>query len=250
MGLPPPGKPNDGSTKLSPALIKETNGAARALRWWACLRFRNGRPGPPSHRGRYNRAMSYQRTLLAGLLASLAGVLLLLSEMAFAQRSGVRSGVIGNVPAHQRIHSSAIGGGYRGAPIGNRRRSGAIRSIHPSLTGLEPLPTFVRPPSAETCRISRAPRFQLNSDAVEWTLQIVSGQTCLRGLNHGVIRIDGVKLTSPPRSGQVTVKGPGFSYQAKSNFEGQDAFILQVSGTSVRTRGTSDINVAVSVVAK
>jgi hypothetical protein len=198
---------------------------------------------------RYNRAMSYQRTLLAGLLASLAGVLLL-SEMAFAQRSGVRSGVIGNVPAHQRIHSSAIGGGYRGAPIGNRRRSGAIRSIQPSLTGLEPLPTFVRPPSAETCRISRAPRFQLNSDAVEWTLQIVSGQTCLRGLNHGVIRIDGVKLTSPPRSGQVTVKGPGFSYQAKSNFEGQDAFILQVSGTSVRTRGTSDINVAVSVVAK
>ena len=153
--------------------------------------------------------MSYQRTVLAGLLASL----LLLSEMAFAQRSGVRSGVIGNVPAHQRIPSSAIGGGYRGAPIGNRRRSGAIRSIHPSLTGLEPLPTFVRPPSAETCRISSAPRFQLNSDAVEWTLQIVSGQTCLRGLNHGVIRIDGVKLTSPPRSGQVTVKGPGFSYK-------------------------------------
>jgi len=192
--------------------------------------------------------MSFPRTLIGGLFASLAGVLLL-SGMAFAQRSGVRSGVIGNVPAHQRIHS-AIGGGYRGAPIGNRRRSGAIRSIHPSLTGLEPLPTFVRPPSAETCQISNAPRFQLNSDAVEWTLQIVSGQTCLRGLNHGVIRIDGVKLTSPPRSGQVTVKGPGFSYQAKSNFEGEDAFILQVSGTSVRTRGTSDINVTVSVVAK
>jgi hypothetical protein len=52
---------------------------------------------------RYNRAMPYPRTHLAGLLASLAGVLLLLSEMAFAQRSGVRSGVIGNVPAHQRI---------------------------------------------------------------------------------------------------------------------------------------------------
>jgi hypothetical protein len=170
--------------------------------------------------------------------------------MAFAQRSGVRSGVIGNVPAHQRIHSSAIGGGYRGAPIGNRRRSGAIRSIHPSLTGLEPLPTFVRPPSAETCQLANAPRFQLNSDAVEWTIQIVSGQRCLRGLNHGVIRIDAVKLTSLPQSGQVTVKGPGFSYQANSNFEGRDAFILQVSGTSVRTRGTSDINVAVSVVAK
>ena len=184
------------------------------------------------------------------MLASLAGVLLL-SEMAFAQRSGVRSGVIGNVPAHQRIHSGAIGGGYRGAPIGNRRHGSTIRSIHPSLTGLEPLPTFVRPPSAETCRISRAPRFQLNSDAVDWTLEIIRvARHCIRGLNHGVIRIDGVKLTSPPKSGQVTVKGPGFSYQAKSNFEGQDAFILQVSGTSVRTRGTSDINVTVSVVAK
>ena len=193
--------------------------------------------------------MSFPRTLIGGLFTSLAGVLLL-SGMAFAQRSGVRSGIIGDVPAHQRIHSSASGGGYRGAPIGNRRRSGAIRSIHPSLTGLEPLPTFVRPPSAETCQISNAPRFQLNSDAVEWTLQIVSGQTCLRGLNRGVIRIDGVKLTSPPRSGQVRVKGPGFSYQANSNFEGRDDFILQVSGTSVRKRGTSDINVTVSVIAK
>jgi hypothetical protein len=69
-------------------------------------------------------------------------------------------------------------------------------------------------------------------------------------LNHGVIRIDAVKLTSLPQSGQVTVKGPGFSYQANSKFEGRDAFILQVSGTSVRTRGISDINVTVSVVAK
>ena len=145
--------------------------------------------------------MPYPRTPLAGLLASLAGALLL-SDVAFAQRSGVRSGVIGNVPTHPRIHSSAIGGGYRGAPIGNLRRSGAIRSIHPSLTGLEPLPTFVRLPSAETCQIANAPRFHLNWDAVEWTIQIVSGQTCLRGLNHGVIRIDAVKLTSPPKSGK------------------------------------------------
>jgi hypothetical protein len=200
-------------------------------------------------RARYNRAMPYPRTLLAGLLASLAGALLL-SDTVSAQRSGVRSGVIGNIPTHKSIQSSAIGGGYRGAPIGNRRRSGAIRSIHPSLTGLEPLPTFVRPPSAETCQLANAPRFQLNSDAVEWTIQIVTGQRCLRGLNHGVIRIDAVKLTSLPQSGQVTVKGPGFSYQANSNFEGRDAFILQVSGTSVRTRGTSDIHVTVSVVAK
>jgi hypothetical protein len=122
---------------------------------------------------RYNRAMPYPRNLLAGLLASLAGALLL-SEMAFAQRSGVRSGVIGN-STHQRIHNRAIGGGYRGAPIGNGRRSGAIRSIHPSLTGLEPLPTFVRPPSAETCQISIAPRFSSDQSGT-----LASGSICSR----------------------------------------------------------------------
>jgi hypothetical protein len=55
---------------------------------------------------------------------------------------------------------------------------------------------------------------------------------------------------SRPCQGQVTVKGPGFSYQANFNFEGRDAFILQVSAMSVRTRDTSDINVTVSDVAK
>ena len=193
--------------------------------------------------------MLHLRTVFVGLLASL-GAAPLLSDTVSAQRSGVGSGVIGNVPTHQRNYRSAIGGGYRGAPIGNRRRSGTIYSIHPSLTGLGPLPTFVRLPSAETCQLANAPAFRLKSDAVEWTIQIVSGQTCLRGLNHGVIRIDTVKLASPAQSGEVTVKGPGFSYQANSNFEGQDAFILQVSGTSVKTPGTSDIHVTVSVVAK
>ena len=60
--------------------------------------------------------MSFPRTLIGGLFASLAGVLLL-SGMAFAQRSGVRSGVIGNVPAHQRIPSSAIGGATEVPPL-------------------------------------------------------------------------------------------------------------------------------------
>ena len=193
--------------------------------------------------------MPHLRTVFVGLLASL-GAASLSSDTVSAQRSGVRGGVIGNFPTHQRNYSNAIGGGYRGAAFGNRRRSGAIRSLHPSLTGLGPLPTVVRLPSAETCQLANAPAFRLKSDAVEWTIQVVSGQTCLRGLNHGVIRIDTVKLASPPQSGAVTVKGPGFSYQANSNFEGQDAFILLVTGTSIKTPGTSDIHVTVSVVGK
>jgi hypothetical protein len=46
---------------------------------------------------------------------------------------------------------------------------------------------------------------------------------------------------------QVGLQGPGFSYAAKPNFEGQDAFTIQVAGTMARMTGTSDIQVTVSV---
>jgi hypothetical protein len=46
-----------------------------------------------------------------------------------------------------------------------------------------------------------------------------------------------VKLTAPPEFGKVTVQGPGFSYTANPNFEGQDAFTIQVTGTLVRMTG-------------
>ena len=78
-------------------------------------------------------------------------------------------------------------------------------------------------------------------------MQIVSGRSCIRGLNYGAVRIDEVKLLSPPRTGQVTLTGPGFSYTAKPNFQGQDIFTLQVSGSMLRIRGTSEIKVVVSV---
>jgi hypothetical protein len=45
----------------------------------------------------------------------------------------------------------------------------------------------------------------------------------------------------------VTVQGPGFSYAANPDFEGQDAFTIQVTGTVVRMTGTSDIQVTVLV---
>jgi hypothetical protein len=106
---------------------------------------------------------------------------------------------------------------------------------------------FVTPAVGDTCLISNASRFQLNSDAVEWAMQIVSGRSCIRGLNYGAVRIDEVKLLTPPQSGQVTLTGPGFSYAAKPNFQGQDIFTLQVSGSMLRIRGTSEIKVLVSV---
>ena len=64
--------------------------------------------------------------------ASLLLIALLL-DTASAQRSGVRSGVIGEAPSGD-VRSGAIGGGYRGAPIDRRDRRGwAYPYSHPCI---------------------------------------------------------------------------------------------------------------------
>ena len=109
---------------------------------------------------------------------------------------------------------------------------------------------FGVPAFADSCLFSDAPPFQLSSDAVEWTMQIASGTTCIRGLKVGSTNIKDVKLIAPPQSGKVDIKGRSFSYTAKDDFQGQDEFTVQVSGTMVRIAGVSDIKVTVSVVDK
>jgi Bacterial Ig domain len=103
------------------------------------------------------------------------------------------------------------------------------------------------PAFADSCVFSLMPPYALKSDAVNWEIQIASGKTCTKGLKYGSVNITNVKLTAPPEFGKVTVQGPGFSYTAKPNFEGQDAFTIQVAGTMARMSGTSDIQVTVSV---
>jgi hypothetical protein len=103
------------------------------------------------------------------------------------------------------------------------------------------------PALADSCVFSLAPPYVLKSDAVDWTMQIGSGKTCTRGLKYRTMTIDNVKVATPPQSGKVTVQGPSFSYTADPDFEGQDDFIIQVSGTMIRAPGTSDIRVTVSV---
>jgi hypothetical protein len=108
---------------------------------------------------------------------------------------------------------------------------------------------FAGPAFADSCLFSDAPPFQLSSDAVEWTMQIASGTTCIRGLKVGSTNIKGVKLIAPPQSGKVDIKGPSFSYTAKGDFQ-QDEFTVQVSGTMVRIAGMSDVKVTLVVVDK
>ena len=96
-------------------------------------------------------------------------------------------------------------------------------------------------------RFFRTPGFQLKSDTVEWAMKIASGHTCVRGLRSGAMSSSTVELISRPQSGQVTVLGPGFSYKAKADYQGPDAFTLRVSGTLMRKQGTSEIQVIVDV---
>src|SRR5215475_4162559 len=106
---------------------------------------------------------------------------------------------------------------------------------------------FVRPALGDACVLTGGSLYQLKSDAVDWTVRTDSGQSCIRGLRHNRVTIDTAKLISPPQSGQVKLLGSGFSYTAKSDFEGQDSFTIQVSGMSNGIRGSSDIRIIVSV---
>jgi hypothetical protein len=106
---------------------------------------------------------------------------------------------------------------------------------------------FVRPALGDACVLTGGSLYQLKSDAVDWTMRTDSGQSCIRGLRHNRVTIDTAKLISPPQSGQVKLLGSGFSYTAKSDFEGQDSFTIQVSGMSNGMRGSSDIRIIVSV---
>ena len=106
------------------------------------------------------------------------------------------------------------------------------------------------PAFADACLFQPRRPFQLSSDTVEWTMKIASGRTCTQGLRLGSINITSVKLIAPPQSGKVDIQGPSFSYAAKADFQGQDEFTIQVSGTMVRIAGVSDVKVTVFVVAK
>ena len=100
--------------------------------------------------------------------------------------------------------------------------------------------------SAQTC-VTQAPRYLLTSDTVDWSIQVASGQSCLRGLRFGNVVLQRVSLTSPPKSGNVQLVGPGFRYTANPGFHGEDSFTVEVLGVAGNARGTSTIHVAVLV---
>ena len=95
--------------------------------------------------------------------------------------------------------------------------------------------------------VPAGPRPQLESETVDWTIVITSGQTCLRGLRSRVMTLESVVVSTPAKFGEATVEGYGFSYKAPRDFKGEDSFSVTMSGTNRGIRGNSIIRVQVSV---
>jgi hypothetical protein len=100
--------------------------------------------------------------------------------------------------------------------------------------------------SAQSCVIE-SPRYLLTSDSVDWSIQVGSGKSCVRGLRMGDVVLERVSLIVPPKSGNVQLIGPGFRYTATSGFHGEDSFSIELLGRTKQIRGTSTIRIAVSV---
>jgi hypothetical protein len=105
----------------------------------------------------------------------------------------------------------------------------------------------VQSANAQTCVVA-VKSYELNFDNVNWSMKIGAGQSCIGGFRVSNVTLDGVRLVIPPESGQVTLKGPGFTYTAKTGLQGEDSFSVLVSGTLNRMHGSSTIRVGVSVV--
>jgi hypothetical protein len=99
---------------------------------------------------------------------------------------------------------------------------------------------------AQSCLVD-APRYNLREDTVSWLMTMVSGHRCVRGVRFSDIQFEGLKLTSPPQFGEVVLQSSGFIYSPKADFHGQDSFALAVFGVANRKRGSSTIQITVSV---
>jgi hypothetical protein len=102
------------------------------------------------------------------------------------------------------------------------------------------------PAHAGDCVVN-GPAPRLDSQPVEWTFVIASGQSCIRGLRSGAMQLDSVYLSSPAKAGEATVQGYSFTYRAPRDFKGEDSFSVTMSGANRRIRGSSIIQVNVFV---
>jgi hypothetical protein len=110
--------------------------------------------------------------------------------------------------------------------------------------------TFIFPVASSiaggNCLLHPAP-FRLQSDNVHWSVKIDSGAECIQGLRWSTIMIEDISIVDQPKLGRVLIQGPSFRYFSNPGAQGSDSFKLSISGTSLRLKGTSLIEVDVTV---
>jgi hypothetical protein len=108
-----------------------------------------------------------------------------------------------------------------------------------------PIAGFAQDP-ARACLLY-GPSYQLTSETVNWSMNIGSGQSCIRGLRTAVATLDSIKVVVPPQFGQVDLTGPAFIYRSREDFRGEDTFSILVSGKANNISGSSTIQFKVFV---
>ena len=93
----------------------------------------------------------------------------------------------------------------------------------------------------------RPDAFRLQSDTVHWSIKIESGAECIQGLRWSTILIEDISIVDQPKLGRLQLQGPSFRYFSNPGAQGTDSFKLSISGTSLRLKGTSWIEVDVTV---
>ena len=59
--------------------------------------------------------------------------------------------------------------------------------------------------------------------------------------------IEDISIVDQPKLGRLQLQGPSFRYFSNPGAQGTDSFKLSISGTSLRLKGTSWIEVDVTV---
>ena len=77
---------------------------------------------------------------------------------------------------------------------------------------------------AQTCPV-KASRYDLQEDIVRWSMTIVNGRNCVRGIRFASVVFSGLKLISPPQFGEVALRGAGFIYSPKHIFTDETRFL-------------------------
>jgi hypothetical protein len=102
------------------------------------------------------------------------------------------------------------------------------------------------PAAAQVCKI-RGPRPLMTHDMVQWTLTLKRDTTCLHGVRSASLILDRVLLATPPKFGFAQVEAYGLTYRPNPGFTGEDSLSLVFLGSTAKSRGTSTIEIRISV---